>query len=160
MALTKEQELLQNMAAMLKRAFEYADTLHTETGQYTELWQETAQLHTHVRELLREAESHRDYTEAEIKHARELQETGSTEITDLVLQALEASPSPDWRAIEKQAEIDLAAIQTDADAYRFIERYLSAELRIQLMKIYQSDRREMGRSPQEAVKNLLSLPPL
>lgn len=57
MAPTKEQELLQNIAAMLKRAFEDADTLHTETGQYTELWQETAQVYTHVRDLLREAGS-------------------------------------------------------------------------------------------------------
>jgi hypothetical protein len=68
--------------------------------------------------------------------------------------------APDWRDVEKQAEIDLAAIQTDQDAYRFIEKYLSRELRAQFVVIYRSDRHEMNRSPQQAIKNLLSLPPL
>jgi hypothetical protein len=66
----------------------------------------------------------------------------------------------DWKAIEAQAEQDLQAIVSDADAYAFIERYLSKELRASYIAIYRSDRHEMGRSPKEAVERLLSLPPL
>ncbi len=68
--------------------------------------------------------------------------------------------SQDWKAIEAQAKADLEAIQTDQGAYRFIENYLSRELRTQLPAIYRSDRHEMGRTPRQAVDNLLSLPPL
>lgn len=66
----------------------------------------------------------------------------------------------DWQAIEAQAKIDLEAIQTDQDAYAFIEKYLSKELRHQYIKIYRSDRHEMLRTPKKAIENLLSLPPL
>lgn len=49
----------------------------------------TLRLKSRARDFLR-----RDYTADEIEHARELQATGSTEITDLVRQALEESESP------------------------------------------------------------------
>jgi peptidoglycan/xylan/chitin deacetylase (PgdA/CDA1 family) len=65
-----------------------------------------------------------------------------------------------WKAIEAQSKIDLETIQTDKDAYAFIEKYLSKELRHQYITIYQSDRHEMNRTPREAIDNLLSLPPL
>jgi len=67
--------------------------------------------------------------------------------------------SQDWKAIEAQAKADLEQIATDQDAYRFIEKYLSQELRGQLMDIYRSDRHEMNRSPRQAIDNILSLPP-
>ncbi len=66
----------------------------------------------------------------------------------------------DWKAIEAQAKTDLEAIQTDKDAYAFIDKYLSKELRPNLLKIYRSDRHEMNRTPREALDNLVSLPPL
>jgi len=66
----------------------------------------------------------------------------------------------EWKAIEAQASADLEAIQTDQDAYAFIEKYLSKELRPDYLRIYRSDRHEMNRTPREALDNLLSLPPL
>ena len=66
----------------------------------------------------------------------------------------------EWKAIEAQASADLEAIQTDQDAYAFIEKYLSKEMRPDYLKIYRSDRHEMNRTPREALDNLLSLPPL
>ena len=66
----------------------------------------------------------------------------------------------DWKAIEAQAKIDLEAIQTDQDAYAFINKYLSKELRPDYLRVYRSDRHEMNRTPREALDNLLSLPPL
>ncbi len=66
----------------------------------------------------------------------------------------------DWRAIEAQTSADLEVVQTDQDAYAFIEKYLSKELRPDYLKIYRSDRHEMNRTPREALDNLLSLPPL
>ena len=68
--------------------------------------------------------------------------------------------SQDWKAIEAQATADLEAIQTDQDAYDFIEKYLSRELRSQFLAIYRSDRHEMNRTPRQAIDNLLALPPL
>jgi hypothetical protein len=110
----------------------------------------------HMAELESEAQqaeppSHDDIHTVEA-YRREYEAQQADELAD--------GPLIDWRAIEKQAEQDLAAIQTDQDAYRFIEKYLSKELRGQLVKIYQSDRHEMNRSPRAAIKNLLSLPPL
>jgi hypothetical protein len=66
----------------------------------------------------------------------------------------------DWKAIEAQAKADLENIQTDQEAIAFIERYFSRELRLDDLRIYHSDRNEMGRSPRQAIENLLSLPPL
>jgi hypothetical protein len=66
----------------------------------------------------------------------------------------------EWKAVEAQASADLEAIQTDQDAYAFIEKYLSKELRPDYLRIYRSDRHEMNRTPREALDNLLSLPPL
>ena len=66
----------------------------------------------------------------------------------------------DWREVEAQAKQDLEAIQTDQDAIAFIEKYLSRELRHQYLTIYRSDRREMNRTPRQAIDNLLTLPPL
>jgi hypothetical protein len=66
----------------------------------------------------------------------------------------------DWKAIESQAKRDLENIQTDQDAVAFLEKYFSRELRLDYLKLYRSDRREMGRSPRQAIDNLLSLPPL
>ena len=103
----------------------------------------------HMRELEQEADEHAKDAQASLFISPELRTTLE-----------EATPGPDWRAIERRAQADLEAIQTDQDAYRFIENYLSKELRSQLVKIYQSDRHEMNRSPQQSVKNLLSLPPL
>jgi len=54
----------------------------------------------------------------------------------------------------------LEAVQTDQQAYAFIEKYLSKDLRGRYMTIYRSDRHEMNRSPRQALDNLLSLPPL
>ncbi len=68
--------------------------------------------------------------------------------------------SQDWKAIEAQAKADLETIQTDQDAYRFIETYFTREYRADYLKIYRSDRHEMGRTPRRAIDNLLSLPPL
>jgi TPR repeat protein len=53
------------------------------------------------------------YTADEIKHARELQETGSTEITELVVQELEEATSTDW---ERRAEL-LEALLRDTLLY-------------------------------------------
>ncbi len=64
------------------------------------------------------------------------------------------------KTIEAQAAADLEALQSDKDAYAFIEKYLSADLRGRYMAIYRSDRHEMNRSPKQALENLLSLPPL
>lgn len=73
----------------------------------------------------------------------------------------EAEEQPlDWKAIEAQAQQDLEAIQTDKDAYTFIDKYMLKELRPQLRQIYRSDRHEMNRTPRQAIDNLLSLPPL
>ncbi len=66
----------------------------------------------------------------------------------------------DWKAIEAQSQKDLDAIQTDQDAVRFIETYLSKELRHNYLELYRSDRHEMNRTPRQAIDNLLSLPPL
>lgn len=66
----------------------------------------------------------------------------------------------DWKAIDEQAKVDLAAIVTDQDVYDFMHKYLSKELMHQYMLIYRSDRHEMNRSPKQALENLLSLPPL
>src|SRR5260221_434921 len=49
----------------------------------------------------------------------------------------------EWKAIEAQASADLEAIQTDQDAYAFIEKYLSKELRPDYLRIYRSDRHEL-----------------
>lgn len=68
--------------------------------------------------------------------------------------------SQDWKDIEAQAQTDLDAIQTDQDAYAFMDKYLSKELRWRYREMYRSDRNEMGRSPRQAIDNLLSLPPL
>ncbi len=65
-----------------------------------------------------------------------------------------------WRDIEAQAKVDLEAIATDQDAYAFIGKYLSRDLRGRYLAIYRSDRQEMNRSPKEAIESLLSLPPL
>src|SRR5947209_11461782 len=63
-------------------------------------------------------------------HMRELEQEAAQE------------PAPDWKAIEAQAQADLEAIQTDQDAYAFIDKYMSKELRPQLRQIYRSDRHE------------------
>ena len=68
--------------------------------------------------------------------------------------------SEDWKAIEAQAAADLEVVQPDQQAYAFIEKYLSRDLRGRYMAIYRSDRHEMNRSPKQALENLLSLPPL
>jgi hypothetical protein len=66
----------------------------------------------------------------------------------------------DWRAIEAQAKADLEKIATDQDAIRFIETYFVRDLRLRYLALYRSDRHEMGRTPREAIDNLLTLPPL
>ncbi len=66
----------------------------------------------------------------------------------------------DWKTIEAQAAADLEAVTTDKEAYAFIEKYLSRDLRGRYLAIYRSDRHEMNRSPKEALESLLSLPPL
>ncbi len=77
------------------------------------------------------------------------------------LQTERAQPEqPNWQAIEAQAAADLEAVTTDKEAYAFIEKYLSKDLRGRYMTIYRSDRHEMNRSPRQALDNLLSLPPL
>lgn len=65
-----------------------------------------------------------------------------------------------WQEIEAQAQQDLEHIQTDQDAYRFIETYFSKDLQYRYLALYRSDRHEMNRSPKEAIDMLLSLPPL
>ncbi len=67
--------------------------------------------------------------------------------------------SEDWKAIEAQAATDLEAVQTNQQAYAFIEKYLSKDLRGRYMAIYRSDRHEMNRSPKESLESLLALPP-
>ncbi len=62
--------------------------------------------------------------------------------------------------VEAQAAADLEAVQTDQQAYAFIEKYLSKDLRGRYLAIYRSDRHEMNRSPRQALDNLLALPPL
>jgi len=76
------------------------------------------------------------------------------------LRESEDSISQDWKAIEAQAKTDLENIQTDQDAYTFIDKYLLKELRHNYREIYRSDRNEMGRTPRQAIGSLLSLPPL
>ena len=66
----------------------------------------------------------------------------------------------DWKRLQAETKADLEAIQTDQDAYDFIEKYLSREYRANYLKIYRSDRHEMGRTPRQAIDNLLALPPL
>ncbi len=66
----------------------------------------------------------------------------------------------DWREIEAQGRSDLGEIVTDEDAVRFIQTYLSEELRPNYLRIYHSDRHQMNRTPRQAIDNLLSLPPL
>jgi hypothetical protein len=66
----------------------------------------------------------------------------------------------DWRAIEAQAKADLEAIATDQDAIAFIETYFARDLRLRYLELYRSDRNEMGRTPRQAIDNLLTLPPL
>lgn len=84
----------------------------------------------------------------------------ATSMDDKDIEAWLERQGPDWREIEKQAEIDLQAIQTDQDAYRFIEKYLSKDLRGRYMAIYRSYRHEMLKTPRQAIDNMLSLPPL
>jgi hypothetical protein len=66
----------------------------------------------------------------------------------------------DWKDIVAEAERDLDGITTDQQAYDFMRTYLSEELMHQYMLIYRSDRHEMGRTPRQALENLLSLPSL
>jgi|SRR5215467_14560912 len=66
----------------------------------------------------------------------------------------------EWRAIVEQSQQDLAAIQTDKDAYAFIDKYFSKDLRHRYYQLYRSNRHEMLRTPRQAIDNLLSLPPL
>jgi hypothetical protein len=83
-----------------------------------------------------------------------------TSVDDKNIDAWLEQQGPDWRDIEKQAEIDLAAIQTDQDAHRFIEKYLAHDLRGRYMAIYRSQRHEMLKTPRQAIDTILSLPPL
>src|SRR6266700_1952306 len=70
------------------------------------------------------------------------------------------SMNKDWRAIEQQAQADFEQITDDQDAVAYIVKYFSKELQPDYLKIYRSDRYEMGRSPKQAINNLLRLPPL
>jgi len=72
----------------------------------------------------------------------------------------EAESVTSWKAREAQAQEDLQRILTDADAIAFLEKYLSKELCPNLLKMYRSDRHEMGRTPRQAIDHVLSLPPL
>ena len=82
------------------------------------------------------------------------QQVGTPDFTD------EEEKPLDWNAIVAQAQADLEAVQTDQDAYRFIEQYFPQDLRGRYMVIYRSDRQEMNRTPRQALDNLLALPPL
>jgi hypothetical protein len=65
-----------------------------------------------------------------------------------------------WRAIEQEMNSDLAAVKTDEDASRFMRRYFSAEYLHDYLKIYRSIRSEMGKTPGDALAQVLELPPL
>jgi hypothetical protein len=73
---------------------------------------------------------------------------------------MEFSNETEWQAIQDQAAADLEAVTTDQQAYTFIEKYFSRDLRGRYLAIYRSDRHEMNRSPRQALDSLLSLPPL
>lgn len=66
----------------------------------------------------------------------------------------------EWQDIEAEVKQDLARIETDQDAYDFMDKYFSKDLQADYIKIYRSDRHEMNRSPRQAIDNLLSLPPI
>jgi len=66
----------------------------------------------------------------------------------------------DWKEIEAQAKADLERIQTDADAYAFMDKYFSRELLHNYRVIYRSSRHEMLRTPRQAIDEILTLPPL
>jgi hypothetical protein len=118
-----------------------------------------------LREISDWCQLHMRELEAEARIADTIARNQAMELAPNEIEAEQEDELPDrplidWRALEKQVEQDVAAIVTDQDAYRFIERYLSADLRGRYIAIYRSDRHEMNRSPQQAIKNLLSLPPL
>lgn len=73
---------------------------------------------------------------------------------------MEFSNETEWQSIQDQAATDLEAVTTDKQAYAFISKYMSKDLRGRYVQIYKSDRYEMLRSPRQALDNLLSLPPL
>ncbi len=66
----------------------------------------------------------------------------------------------DWHAIEQQAQADYQQIADDSDAVRYICTYFAKDLQADYLKIYRSDRYEMGRSPRQAIDNILRMPPL
>jgi hypothetical protein len=68
--------------------------------------------------------------------------------------------SEDWKAIEEQAKRDFEAISDDQDAVAYIVKYFAKDLHGRYLSIYRSDRYDMGRTPKQAVANLLRLPPL
>ncbi len=105
--------------------------------------------------------SHEDegYTEYRIADEQGIQVTACFMSGTMKLFRIEWTEQDGYQA-NKAVYSLLEAIQTDQDAYAFIDIYLSKELRPQLVKIYSSDRHEMNRTPRQAIDNLLSLPPL